>query len=194
MGTIRKLCLLLLFAAVSFGVRAQNVAIKTNLVSDALLSPNLGLEFGLKPHWSLNLVGQMNLWPVNDHKWKHWLAQPEARYWFCEYFAKHFIGIHALGGEYNFGFIKNNINFLGSDFSNLTDYRYQGWAVGGGIAYGYAFLLGKHWNMELELGIGYLFTRFNKYDCKDCGKKIEGPKDHNYFGPTKAAVNLVYVF
>lgn len=194
MGTLKKICLLFCFVATCFGMRAQHVALKTNLVSDALLSPNLGVEIGLKPHWSLNLVGQGNFWTVNDHKWKHWLVQPEARYWFCEYFGKHFVGVHALGGEYNFGFIKNDINFLGSDFSQLTDYRFQGWAVGGGISYGYAFMMAKHWNIELELGIGYLYTRYNKYRCKDCGKKVEGPKDHNYYGPTKAAVNLVYVF
>ena len=177
-----------------FGAKAQDVNIKTNLLPDALLSPNLGVEFGLKPHWSLDLTGEVNLWTIDDHKWKHWLVQPELRYWFCEYFAKHFVGLHLIGGQYNFGNIKNSINFLGSDFSQLTDYRFQGWAVGAGIAYGYSFLLSKHWNLELEIGLGYIFTRYDKYECKDCNRKVEGPKDHNYVGPTKAAVNLVYVF
>ncbi|MCH5325652.1 MAG: DUF3575 domain-containing protein [Duncaniella sp.] len=176
-----------------FAVRAQNVNIKTNLLPDAALSPNLGVEVGLAPHWSLDLTGQLNLWPVNDHKWKHWLVQPEARYWFCEYFAKHFVGLHLLGGKYNFGNIRNDINFLGSDFSRLTDHRYQGWAVGGGIAYGYSFLLSKHFNLELEIGVGYLYTKFDEFECKECGKKTDSGS-HNYFGPTKAAVNLIYVF
>ena len=32
---------------------SQSVGIKTNLVNDALLSPNLGLEIGLAPKWTL---------------------------------------------------------------------------------------------------------------------------------------------
>ena len=65
----------------------RNVALKTNLISDAALSPNLGVEVGLAPKWSLDISGRMNLWTINNHKWKHWLVQPEARYWFCRRFA-----------------------------------------------------------------------------------------------------------
>ena len=173
--------------------RSQNVALKTNLLADATLSPNLGLEFGLAPRWSLDLTGEYNGWTVNEHKWKHWFVQPEARYWFCDHFAGHFLGLHAIGGQYNFGNMRNNVAFLGSDFSRLTDFRYQGWAVGGGIAYGYSFILGRHWDLELEIGVGYMYTRFDQFECKDCGKKVDA-SDHHYFGPTKAAVNLVYVF
>ena len=195
MGIKRKFCLLIIAIAAALGAHAQDVNIKTNLLPDALLSPNLGVEVGLKPHWSIDLTGELNMWTIDDHKWKHWYVQPEARYWFCEYFAKHFVGVHALGGQYNFGNLGGGINFLGSDFSKLKDNRYQGWAVGGGIAYGYSFLLSKHWNLELEIGVGYLYTKFNKFECKNCDRKDEdGPYDHHYVGPTKAAVNLVYVF
>ena len=30
--------------------------------------------------------------------------------------------------------------------------------------------------------------------CVGCGKRVEKDKPHHYVGPTKAAVNLVYVF
>ena len=77
--------------------------------------------------------------------------------------------------------------------SRLTDYRYEGWAIGGGIAYGYSFLLAKHWNLELEIGIGYIFTKYKEFECKVCGKETDRGH-HNYVGPTKAAINMVYVF
>lgn len=189
----RKIMLMAIVLLTVLGIKAQNVNIKTNLIPDAALSPNLGVEIGLKPHWSLDLTGELNLWTIREHKWKHWLVQPEARYWFCEYFAKHFVGVHLLGGQYNFGNIKNNIKFLGTDLSPLTDHRFQGWAIGGGIAYGYSFVLNRSLNLELELGIGYLYTRYHKFQCKDCGKEVDSGH-HNYYGPTKAAINLVYVF
>ena len=191
----RKLLLLLTVAlAALFSASAQKAAIKTNLLADVTLNVDAGVEIGLAPRWSLDLTGQYNGWTIKGHKWKHWFAQPEARYWFCDRFAGHFLGLHALGGQYNFANLKNGINFLGSDFSQLSDNRFEGWAVGGGIAYGYSWILGNHWNLEAEIGIGYLFTRYDKYECVECGRRVEDNKPHNYFGPTKAALNLVYVF
>lgn len=176
------------------GIKAQEVVLKTNLVSDAILSPNLGVEIGMAPRWTLDLNGNINAWNINGHSWKHWMVQPEARYWFCNRWAGHFVGAHIHGGQYNVGALKNNISFLGSDFSNLSDKRYQGWFAGVGVAYGYAWILNKRWTLEAEIGLGYAYTRFDVYPCATCGKKIEKDKPHHYVGPTKAAVNLVYVF
>lgn len=178
----------------SFAVLSgQNVSVKTNLLYDATASVNIGAEFKLAPKWSLDVSGDYNGWTINGHKWKHWFAQPEARYWFCEPFVRHFIGVHAIGGQYNVGNIKGLPNFLGSDFSKLDYERYQGWGIGAGVAYGYTLPLSQYWNMEFEIGVGYVYLDYDVYECKDCGRKV-GEKKHNYIGPTKAAVNLVYVF
>ena len=191
-----KLCVALLMALFAgMFASAQKVALKTNLLYDATATVNAGIEIGLAPRWTLDISGNFNDWTMShNRKWKHWLVQPEARYWFCERFSGHFIGIHAHGGEYNFGNLKNGIKFLGSDFSKLTDNRYQGWYVGGGLSYGYAWILGKHWNLEAELGIGYIYTRFDKYPYAECGEKIEEDASHHYFGPTKLALSIVYLF
>ncbi len=86
----RNLCLLLLLISVSLA--AQNVAVKTNLLYDATATVNLGAEIGLSPKWTLDLSANYNGWTFNENKkWKHWLAQPEARYWLCERFNGHFI-------------------------------------------------------------------------------------------------------
>lgn len=174
----------------------QDVALKTNLLYDiAAYTANAGVEVGLAPRWTVDVSGNYNAWTLShDRKWKHWLVQPEARYWLCDRFAGHFFGVHALGGEYNAGHIKNSISFLGTDFSRLSDKRFQGWFAGAGIAYGYAWILSRHWNLEAEVGIGYIYTKYDSYPCTTCGKKIDEGKSHNYVGPTKAAVNLVYAF
>ena len=192
---VKKLYLLIIVLMATIGgAKAQDVAVKTNVLYDALLNVNAGVEVGLAPRWTIDLSGNLNAWTVNGHKWKHWFVQPEARYWFCDRFSGHFVGAHLIGGKYNLGHIKNNISFLGTDFSGITDHRYQGWAVGAGIAYGYAFILGRHWNLELELGVGYAYTRYDVFECQDCGKKVAEDLPHHYVGPTKAAINLVYVF
>ena len=191
---LKRLCILAFLLGAFSVSKGQNVAVKTNLLYDATLTANGGIEVGLAKKWSFDLSGNYNGWEVNGHKWKHWLVQPELRYWFCDRFAGHFVGIHALGGEYNMGHIRNSINFLGTDFSKLTDRRYQGWAVGGGIAYGYAFILSRHFNLELEAGFGYAYTRYDVFECEGCGRKVDEDRPHHYVGPTKAALNLVYQF
>ena len=167
---------------------------KTNLLYDVTATVNVGAEIGLAPKWTFDLSGNLNAWDVNDHKWKHMLIQPEARYWFCDRFQGHFLGAHALGGIYNIGFIENNFKFLGKDYSPLTDHRFQGWFIGAGVAYGYALPLSKHWNLEFELGLGYVYTEYDRYECAGCGKLVETKVPEHYVGPTKAAINLVYVF
>ena len=184
-----------LFAAALPNLRAQSVGLKTNLLYDALLTPTLGVEVGLAPKWSLDISGSLNAWTVNDRKWKQWMVQPEARYWFCQRFSGSFLGMHLIGGQYNFGNLNfGGRNFLGTDLKLLEDHRLQGWMAGAGIAYGYSWILDRHWNVEAELGIGWIYTRYDLFQCAGCGKKIEEDRPHNYVGPTKVAVNLIYYF
>lgn len=194
---MKRIILLLTFAflGMTHVATAQHVAIKSNLLSDAFMNINLGMEIGLAPKWTIDLTGEFNSWTLsNDRRWKHWAFQPEARYWFCDRFAGHFLGIHVHGGQYNIGGLNNQISFLGTDFSRLSDYRYQGWFIGAGFAYGYTWILGRHWNLEAEIGLGYSYTRYDQFRCTGCGKKTETDKPHHYIGPTKAAINLVYLF
>lgn len=198
MRTLKSLKLLsVLFAAlVSLDASGQKAAVKTNLLYDiAAYTANLGVEIGLAPRWTLDVSANYNGWTLSDNRrWKHWVVQPEARYWLCDRFAGHFFGLHAHGGQFNIGGLKNGISVLGSDFSKLENRRYQGWLAGAGIAYGYSWILGKHWNLEAEIGLGYIYTRFDTYPCADCGRKIAEDGSHHYVGPTKAAINLVYMF
>jgi hypothetical protein len=198
MNGLKKLsCLLLLTLGLFLtqGMSAQNVAVKTNLVYDVAANVNAGIEFGLAPKWTVDVSGNFNAWDMShNRKWKHWLVQPELRYWFCDRFAGHFLGMHLHGGQYNVGGLKNGMSFFGTDFSKLSDNRYQGWFTGVGLAYGYTWMLGEHWNLEAEIGLGYSYTKYDRFECVGCGKKIEEDKSHHYVGPTKAAINLVYVF
>ncbi|WP_018339334.1 DUF3575 domain-containing protein [Butyricimonas synergistica] len=191
-----KLCMFLLLGLFfSTGAKCQKMAVKSNLLYDATATINAGIEFRLAPRWTFDLSSNYNGWTISgDHKWKHWMLQPEARYWFCDCFAGHFLGVHVLGGKYNVGNLKNSISFWGTDFSKLTDRRYQGWFVGAGVAYGHSWVLSKHWNFEAEIGVGYIYTRYDVYPCAECGTRLAKGRSHHYVGPTKAALNFVYLF
>ena len=193
---LRKLLSLATFIILSVaGSYAQVGAVKTNLISDAVTSPNLGVEFKLAPKWTFDFSGQVNFWNIHERRWRHWMVMPEARLWYCEAFQGSFWALHVLGGTYNVGNINSKIgNFLGSDFSQLKDHRFQGWAVGAGVGYGYDWILAKHWNLEFEIGIGWIYTRYDQYPCAVCGTVEEKDKPHNYFGPTKLSLAIEYIF
>ena len=118
---------------------------------------------------------------------KHWLAQPEFRYWTCERFNGWFFGVHLHGGEFSFAKVRLPFNL----YTNLRDNRYEGYYYGGGLSAGYQWMLGKRWNLEATLGLGYARVEYDRYRCADCSPKV-GSGSKNYFGPTKAAVSLIY--
>lgn len=190
-----NLCIFMMFFLfLSTNGKAQGVAVKTNVLYDATATINAGVEWGLARQWTLDVSGNLNAWNMSHgRKWKHWMLQPEARYWLCNPFIGHFFGLHLHGGQYNIGNLDNGIKFLGTDFSKLSDSRYQGWFVGAGVGYGYSWVLDRHWNLEAELGLGYSYTRYEKYPCAECGK-MEDKGTHHYVGVTKAAINLIYNF
>ena len=184
----------LLFAGISTAF-SQKVGVKTNLLTDVAATPNLGVECALADHWTLELDGQIIAWTIKDHSWKHWMVSPEARWWFCEKFNGSFFGLNLMGGQFNVGNIHNSIKFLGQDISQLSDYRFQGWYAGAGINYGYAWEIANHWNIEAEIGIGYAYMKYDRYrlNC-NCDDNPLKNKQHNYWGLTKLALNLEYLF
>lgn len=178
---------LLLFA---LGLHAQSVGIKTNAAHWAMMAtPNIGIEMSLNRKYTLDVEAGYNPFTFNDNKkFKHWIVMPELRYWTCESFNGHFFGVHALASEFNVGGIDIPIGRL----KDIKDHRYEGYAFGGGISYGYQWPIAKRLNLELSIGAGYAYLLYDKYKCEKCGDKIESDVKDNYFGITKAAVSLIY--
>lgn len=121
---------------------------------------------------------------------KLWMLQPEARYWLCSGFSGHFFGAHLLGGEFNYG---GMLPFgITPSSSGLGSKRYQGWMAGVGIGYGYNWALGKRWNLEATLGVGYIHFGYDRFEYKTYGDEL-GSGSKNYLGPTKAGISLIYI-
>lgn len=187
---IRRILFLLVCLFTSSLFIYGQVGIKTNVAMDAVAIPNLGVEVGVSKKLTVDVPVYYNPWKYSDTKMlKLVMVQPELRYWLCDKFNGHFFGFHLMGGAYN----TTGIDLPFSPFDDLEDYRYKGHFYGGGISYGYQFVLGRHWNLGATVGFGYAYVRYKKYPCEECGEMLE--KSHkNYFGPTKAALNLIYIF
>ena len=87
-------------------VNAQRVALKSNLIDWATLSPNLAVEMRLNQRLTLDISAAANpfSFTIADMKATHFRFQPELRYWFNRPMARHFMGISLLGGLYNVKF------------------------------------------------------------------------------------------
>lgn len=180
--------------SLNYAVAQGVVGIKTNLLYGGVtFTPNLGVEIGLGRRTTIDIAAGYNPWNVNGNragnkKLAHFIVQPEFRYFLNERFNGHFFGVHALYSEYNIS--KHELPMLFGKGSR--DYRFQGSGYGGGISYGYQLILGHHWNLEFQVGVGYVRLDYDKYNCTTCGTKI-GSLHKNYFGPTKAGISLIYI-
>lgn len=185
--SLKTALVLMLFAATT---ALAQVAVKTNVPMDILRLPNAAVEVGFAPKWTAELGAYYNPWKFSDDKQhKLLLIQPELRYWLCDRFNGHFFGLHLMGGAFNTMGFEPPFAL----WDDMEDYRYKGRFYGGGISYGYSWILDRHFNIEATIGVGYNYVDYEKYECKDCGDKL-GEGDKHYLGPTKAAVNLIYVF
>ncbi len=174
----------------SLSAFAESWALKTNLLGWATTSPNIGAEVAVGRKSTVQVFGLINPWNFGDDKHVHiWSVEPEYRYWLCQSFNGHFFGVHLLGGEYN---VKN----VDMPFGLLPDQgkegrHYEGWYIGAGVTYGYQWMLSQHWNIEASIGIGYAYSPYKLYG--NCDRVLRDETRH-YFGPTKVAVSLMYLF
>lgn len=158
---------------------AQKVAVKTNSLYWMTATPNIGFEFALADRWTFEVAGGYNPWTFDkeeNHKMKHFLVTPEVRYWFCESFQDHFIGVNGNYTQFNVSF----------------DSRYQGWAAGAGITYGYATPISRRWNIELNLGLGWWYTEYDRFESRPCGL-FQDTASRHLFGLTDLGISFIYM-
>ena len=182
--------IVLLFLLCVPALSAQ-VALKTNALYGGLSqTPNVSAEFFLNPSLTLDATVGFNPFTFNDgKKWKHLLLQPGLRFWSCEAFNGFFWGVHAHWAAFN---LAKGLP-LGIEPVNLKNNRFEGQLAGAGASVGYQWPLSKHWSLEAEAGLGYVYIWYDQYRCDHCGDFVKDG-DRNYVGPTKAVLNIVYVF
>ena len=173
--------------------RLPRFALKTNLLYGiGTLTPNIAAEVALSPQWTLEAAYSSNPWNYKakasgaaSRKLLHGIVRIEGRYWLCERFNGHFVGVHGLYSEYNVS---------GRDIPLLFEkkYRYKGNAWGGGIVYGYDLPIGKSWNVEFTAGAGVYRMTYDRYSCLTCSTD-RTPQTKTWFGPSRLGVSLEFL-
>lgn len=175
------------------GLKAQTVALSNNLVYDATLTPNLGIEMKVDSSWTVGLTGGFRPWPTSDaktRKYRHLSLMALARKWTAGTPWKgYFYGFDALYMYYNFADLK--LLYFGM-FGDARHHRIQGNLYGVGSKGGYAWDLGSGFGLELMGGLDLSYTHYRMYECVKCGQLLQ-KRNKVYLLPT-AAVNVNYHF
>ena len=163
------------------------MAVKTNMLYDLALVPNIGLEFYLGKN--ISVAGNwMYSWWKNDRiawYWRTYGGDLAVRYWFGPDAEKkplsgHHVGVY--GQIITYDFETGGRGYLGDR-----------WSYAGGIEYGYSLPVARRLNIDFNLGVGYLGGEFKEYLPIDGHYVWQATKKRNYIGPTKLEVSLVWL-
>ncbi|MBR4481427.1 MAG: DUF3575 domain-containing protein [Prevotella sp.] len=191
---------LLLSPALSLVAEAQSpecdsvpqgrIALRTNLLYDATLSPNLGVEVRVDSAWTVGLLAGINAWDVDkakNRKWRHMLFSLRARKYRKNLFEKGYYEGDLIYSHFNVG----NVKFPFGLYKSVRDRRLQGDLIALGGKYGHSWILARDWRIEAEAGIAVGYAWFKEYDCPHCGTFLG--KDCRIFLLPQLGINIVYI-
>lgn len=136
----------LLFSASTY---AQRFAVNTNVASDALLLPSLGMEMSVGKQSTLNLNMMYGPKMLMKENMSVLAINPEYRYYVSglPMFGL-YVGAEAVFSSYNL---------------TISDKRYEGDAAGGGISFGYVLPLTQRLVVDFHSSLGMVAYRQKEY-------------------------------
>jgi len=170
-----------------------HIALKTNLLYDVALLPNLTAEWYIGRQWSLAVEGNWSWWTFGSlvqNRWYHRIqvAGIELRRWFRSPYPLHghALGIYSMAGNYD-------VRLFPKDEYSTGYLSYQSWSAG--LSYAYSFPIARRFNMEFGLAAGYVGGKHYKYNYSmvDAHWERQAVYNKNYIGPTRANVSLVWL-
>lgn len=173
-------------------IRNTILALKTNMLYDAVTALNFEIEVPIADRWSVMVEDVFPWWETgNKYCFQMWEMGIEGRFWFkrwapvgAEKLRGFFAGVYGMSSKYDFQYDRS-INYQGEYWST-------------GLSGGYCMPIGKkkRLNLEFSLAVGYLYSDYRHYMPTDEYDRLIRDKYKvgkiTYFGPTKAKVSLVW--
>lgn len=161
--------------------------VKTNMLYDALLVPNGGLEIYLGKNWSIDAYWMYAWWKSDrvHNYWRTYGGDVELRKWLGSAAKRkpltgHHIGAYAQIVTYDFE--------LGG-----RGYLADRWSYAAGVSYGYSLPVAKRLNIDFSIGLGYMGGEYKEYLPQDGHYVWQSTKRRHWIGPTKAEISLVWL-
>ena len=175
--------------------RPLYLGLSTNMLYDLAAVPNLGAEIYLGRRWSIALDGMYAWWSCSrkNHYWRIYGVELTGRYWLGKAAAAkpltgHHLGLYAQALTYDFEW--GGRGYMGGEpGGNLFNRATSGF----GLEYGYSLPIARRLNLDFALGLGYLRGKYYEYLPIDDCYVWQCTKMRHYWGPTRAAVSLVWL-
>lgn len=171
------------------------MALKTNMLFDALLVPNIGLEFYLGRKFSLAADWMYAWWNSRPAHWfwRIYGGDIVVRKWFgrraeAKPLTGHHVGIYGQIVTYDF-----ETGGRGQIGGRPGGTLFDKCNYGAGVEYGYALPIARRLNIDFVVGVGYLGGKYYEYLPIDDCNVWQQTKNRRYFGPTRAEVSLVWL-
>lgn len=170
------------------------MALKTNLLYDAALVPNIGAEFYIGRGWSVG-ANWMYAWWNNDRRhyyWRIYGGELDIRKYFGRRAKEkpltgHHLGVY--GQMLTYDFETGGKGYMGG-IPGGTLWDKMNW--GAGLEYGYSLPIGRRLNLDFGIGVGYQGGEYWEYIPIDNCYVWQNTKQRHWFGPTKAEISLVW--
>ena len=194
MNYYKKLTLMAFLLFSSFcveNVAAQRGAIRNNLLYDATLTPNLGVDFRVDSLWTVGGLVGVNAWDIDksaNKKWRHLLVSANARRYLGDsLYHKSYVEGNLIYSHFNVGNTKIPFGL----YNAVKNRRLQGDLFALGAKYGYSWILARDWRIDAEAGIAVGYAWFKEYECATCGQQL-GNGDRIFLLP-QLGINVVYI-
>lgn len=168
---------------------SPGVFVGTNMLYDAALIPNICVGVKIADRVVLSADWMYARWNNHDKRryWRIYGGDIEVR---CRIGAQpkgsplggHYLGAYGSLACYDFQTGRNHTGVLSDKYN---------YAVG--VSYTYSLPVAAHFNIDFSLGVGYLWGRYKKHrPIDDCDVWLSTHRMRR-FGPTRAAVSLVWL-
>ncbi len=139
---------------ISINVKAQRIAVKTNMLYDVVGVASLGAELKTSKHSSLSFMGTYNPLQYGGAKYKNFSIQPEYRHWFHRAFTGPFVSANIVWGGFNIDKLH---------IGGLYGKHRQGHFAGVGVGAGYHLILNHRLSLDFSLSGDFVKTRYDRY-------------------------------
>ena len=161
-------------------------ALKTNMLYDLALVPNISLEYAITDHWSFAADWNYAWWSQDNRNryWRTYGGDVEVRYYINNRNGRLLTGHHF--GAYA-GILTYDVEWGGKGYMG------EKWSKMFGLSYGYSAPISPRLHLDFELGIGYFGGDYYEYSPQVDKYYWEQTKKRNWFGPTRAEVTFVWM-
>ena len=171
------------------------MAMRTNMLFDALLIPNIGVEMYLGKQWSVTANWMYGWWKTDRRHW-YWRAYGgdlAIRKWWGKAAGEkpltgHHIGIY--GQIFTYDFETGSCGYMGGKPGG-TLWDKMNYIVG--AEYGYSLPIARRLNIDFTIGAGYWGGIYHEYKPEADYYVWQSTKERRWIGPTKAEISLVWL-